>query len=178
MRAFVERHFETLDRLLVAAVAVLLFAYGHYVDRDATVLAVLSGNRTAVYGTVTRLFATVFGFGLTSMSIVLAFAQSPRLDVLRRSKQWATMWRVFTQGLGTFIVVAFAGFVGMLVDRDRAPQPLVAYGTNLLLLLGAVRLYRLLWAFKNLVFIMIRPHQSESEQDLRGTEQVEPVSVR
>ena len=76
MRLFLERHFEMLDRLAVAATAVVLFVYGHYVDHDAMVLGVLGGNRAAVYGTVARLFATVFGFGLTATSIVLAFAKA------------------------------------------------------------------------------------------------------
>ena len=142
------------------------------------VLGVLGGNRAAVYGTVARLFATVFGFGLTATSIVLAFAKSPRLDILRESRQWGTMWRVFTCGLGTFMIVTFAGFLGMLLDRDRAPQPLVAYAIMLLLLLGIVRLYRLFWAFKNLIFIMIRPERTDQAQNVRETEQSTVVNLR
>jgi hypothetical protein len=66
----------------------------------------------------------------------------------------------------------------MLPDRDRAPQPPVAYGATLFVLLGIVRLYRVLWAFKNLMFIMIRPDQNRDELKTPAIEDSETVSPR
>jgi hypothetical protein len=175
MRAFLERHFETVDRIAVAALAGLLFAYSHYLDHDAGVLGMFAGNRTAVYGAIIGLFGTIFGFGLTAMSIVLAFAESPRLRILRRSRHWATLWRVFTRGLRTFIIVALVALGGIILDRDRAPRLWVVYVVVLFVLLGIMRVYRVLWAFENLTLIMNRPEQNEEEQHDRETEHRETV---
>jgi hypothetical protein len=84
MRAFLERHFEIFDFAIVALVSATVFWWGHWPDRDGTILRIMNGSRAAVYAAIVGLFGTIFGFALTAMSIVLAFAESPRLVVLER----------------------------------------------------------------------------------------------
>jgi hypothetical protein len=157
MRAFVERHFAIFDLTAALVLSAGLFLWGHVVDHDAKLLALLSGNRTAIYGVIAGLFATVFGFALTAMSIVLAFAESPRLQILRSSRHWATLWSVFLRGLRIYILAALAAVVGMLLDRDRAPSALMSYAVMAVALVGTAQLYRTLWAFENLIRVMTRP---------------------
>ena len=119
MRLFLERHFEIIDQAVVLALALMVFVLSHVVDHDAFVLVLLGGNRIAIYAVIVGLFGTIFGFALTAMSIVLAFAESPRLRTLRESRHWATLWRVFTRGIRTFLLVALVGLVAIIVDRER-----------------------------------------------------------
>jgi hypothetical protein len=163
MRAFLERHFELFDVATITLASVGIFIWGHWFDHDTSALRVLNGNRTGVYGAIAALFGTIFGFAMMAMSIIFAFADSPRLTVLRRSRHWLTFWRMFTQGLRIFIGVAMLAIAAMIFDRDRSPNALLIYGLIFAVFLGTARLYRIIWAFEKLVLIMTQPDRVDLE---------------
>ena len=162
MRPFLERNFTLIDLLIVLSASACIFVSGHWFDHDAVVLRTLNGNRAPVYTAIAGLFGTIFGFALTAMSIVLAFAESPRLIILRRSRHWTTLWRVFTRGIRVFLTVALTAIAGLIFDKEGLPNPLAAYVVITVALLGAAQVYRVVWAFEKLVFIMTRSHPDAS----------------
>jgi hypothetical protein len=156
VQSFAERHFERIDRAAAIAGVLALLVWARAYSGEASLLQLLKQNRPSIYSGIARLFGTVFGFALTAMSITLAFAQSPRLDILRRSRQWATLWRVFTRGIRVFVIVALLGLAGIIFDRDEQPLLLLTYTVAFFVLLAVIRLFRILWAFENLIAIMTR----------------------
>ena len=172
MRRFAERHFEIVDFTVVALLWSAAFVIGHGFDHDAMILEVLKGNRVAVYAALGGLFGTIFGFAITAISIILAFAQSPKLLILRRSRYWKTLWAIFTRGIWTLMGVAMVAIVALTFDKDSRPKVLITYGLLLAVFVGVAKLCRIIWAFQKLVFIVTQPdpHEGAWEQELATLE--------
>lgn len=158
---FAERNFIAIDLVIAITGAVSLFIWARVYNGELCVLQLLRGNRTAAYAAIGRLFGTLFGFALPAISIALTNSQSEKLDLLRKTKQWATLWRVFTGALRVFALVALLALSGIIFDRDEHPRPLLTYLIVFFVLLGLMRLYRILWAFERLIAVLIRPKSPE-----------------
>jgi hypothetical protein len=178
MRRYAERHFEVVAFTAVALFWGGIFYAGHHLDSDKTVLEILKGNRAVVYGALAGLFGTIFGFAITAISIILAFAQSPKLVILRSSRHWRGLWSIFTRGLWTLSGVAIAAVVALIFDKDSSPRLPVSYAVLFTSLLGVARLILVAWAFQKLVFVMTQPEQRESGWQREVAIEEEPAHVR
>jgi hypothetical protein len=167
VRRLVERNFETVALAVVALAWSGVFYVGHYLDNDRTVLENLRNSHTAVYAAIASLFGTIFGFTVTAISIILAFAQSSKLVILRGSRHWRKLWSIFTRGVWVSSSVAIMALIGLVFDRDARPEPSLTYAMIFALMLGVVRLFLIAWAFQKLVIIMVRP---DPPDDVRQTE--------
>jgi hypothetical protein len=161
MRKFAEKHFIAIDYMIAFAGAASLVIWAHVYSGEPQVLRLLHGNRTAVYAAIGRLFGTLFGFALPAISIALTNSQSEKLAVLRKSKQWATLWRVFIGALWVFAIVALLALGGIIFDRDEQPLPSLTYLIFSFFLLGLMRLYRILWAFEKLIGVLVQTEISK-----------------
>ena len=180
MRRYVERHFELVALLVVALVWAGIFYSAHRLDGDKTALDILKGNRTAVYAALAGLFGTMFGFAITAISIILAFAQSPKLTILRASRHWRKLWSIFTRAIWILSGVAIAAVIGLIFDRDSTPKVAVTYAVTFMVLLGIARLILVGWAFEKLVLIMTQPEPARDDwqRNRFSTGIEEPAAVR
>jgi hypothetical protein len=160
MRKFAEKYFGAIDFVIALLGAASLLIWARAYNGEAQMYRLLNGNRTAVYAAVGRLFGTLFGFALPAISIALTNSQSEKLALLRKSKQWATLWRVFIGALRVFALVALLALGGIIFDRDDQPHPSFTYVIAFFVLLGLMRLYRILWAFERLIAVLVHPEVS------------------
>jgi hypothetical protein len=123
--------------------------------------SLLEGIRAAVYGALAAIDATLLGFIIATAAIVLGFADSERFVLLRESKQYATLWRVFTSTIRVLAVATLASLAALFLDKENphtsAPAMLVC---ALLLALTIVKVARSIWAFEQVILIATaRPEQ-------------------
>ncbi|HEV2236754.1 MAG TPA: hypothetical protein VGR57_08855 [Ktedonobacterales bacterium] len=147
----------------VALVVALAFGVWHAAPGGGRVVAqTLAGNRAAVYGALTSLFGALLGFTIAAMAIVLGYASDNRLRLVRESPHYPTLWRIFIAATRALALATAAALLGLVLDRDRAPSPLIldlAVGATAL---AALRLARCLWVFERSIgLITERPGAGE-----------------
>ena len=119
--------------------------------------ALLSGSRADIYGTVASICGSLFGFAVTAVSVVIAVSGSTRLRLVRESKHFGDLWRIFFScirwlGVATLVLVA-----GLLLDRDAEPQMSIFYLSTLAVGTVGVRLVRTVWVLRRLVELVSAP---------------------
>ena len=117
---------------------------------------VLTDNHSSLYGTLASLFGSLFGFAITAASIILGFASSPRLDIVRKSGHLVTISRVLSCTIVTLGLATLAALTGFLVDRDNAPSHFTLCIVALAFLLSCVRMARTVWVLSHIMRLVAR----------------------
>jgi hypothetical protein len=152
---FIERHFEVFDAICSVGAAATLSFFLHR-NNDQLLKSLLLDIRPILYPLIAGVFATFFSFGMAALSIVLGFSNSGRLDLIRGSRQWPTLWRVFVTAMWSSLLCSALAITTLVMDKERSTFPLFSYATLLATLFGFTKVYRLVWAFSKIVQIIVR----------------------
>ncbi len=120
----------------------------------------LAGNRAQVYGVVASIFGALLGFAITTASIVLGFASTERLAVVRESPHYGTVWKVFVSAIRWIGVATLVALIGLIIDRDRDPEIVVLYASVLTALIASLRLMRCVWVLENVIELVTAPSKA------------------
>jgi len=112
---------------------------------------VLSGQRGSLYGTLASILGSLLGFVITTVSIVITFTGHDRLEVVRTSRHYPTLWKVFMSGIRALGFATLVTLIALLFDRDSSPRRELVYGVLFLTVLSALRLARCVWALENVI---------------------------
>lgn len=149
------RNFTWLEGIVAVVVAGSFGAWIHF-DHSASaqVNDVMAGNRAAVYGALAAIFGSLLGFAITALSIAMASSQDPRMKMVRDSKYYGTMWKVFTKNISGLSLGTVGALAGLIVDRDRSPAPLVMVIVAWTTALATLRTGRCIWLLEKLVEVI------------------------
>jgi hypothetical protein len=139
-----------------------LLVYGERFGGRPCIHAILDGNRSAIYATVASLAGSLLGFVLAAASIILTFANSDRLALLRQSRHYPTIWKIFKAAMRALAFATVAAVVALLVDRDRSPAWWLVYVNSFTALWAGLRLWRCLWIFNKIVAILTGPNPARA----------------
>lgn len=147
-------HFLWSEFGLSVVIAALFYGWLERWGGAAHVDAILHSNRAAVYGTIASIFGSLLGFVITAISIVLGFASHERLSIVKESKHYPQLWKVFmaaTRCLGAATIVALGGLV-----FDTAPEPfhLILEICFWVWLLAVLRVWRCLWVLERIIEVV------------------------
>jgi hypothetical protein len=144
--------------LLVALGVMLAFGVWQATPGGGRVVAeTLEGNRGAVYGALTSLFGALLGFILAAMAIVLGYASDNRLRLVRESRHYPALWRIFIAATRALALATGAALLALVVDRDNAPSPLILDLLAGATALATLRLARCLWVFERIIGLLTEP---------------------
>jgi hypothetical protein len=115
---------------------------------------ILFADRSEIYNASAAIFGSLLGFIITAVSIVLGYISSDRLTIVRESKQYSTMWRVFTSAIKVLAIATVAALIGLLFDRDGAPVYVIFYFNIFAATLASLRLARCIWVLENIIHIV------------------------
>lgn len=145
-----------LGLLLSAAFAVwVLWAGG-----DQVLNTELDTRRGTIYGALASIFGALLGFAITAQSILLALSDNERLEVVRESPHYETLWRVFTEAVRWLGIATFAAVVALIADRDAAPKIAALLFVATASVIASIRLVRLIWALENVVGLVSGPRKA------------------
>jgi hypothetical protein len=147
----------------LAAVATVGFSiWLQYYGGAGFVDATLKGNRSCVYSALVSVFGSLLGFAITAVSIMIGFAGLDRLAVIRESKQYPALWKVFAAAIKALGMATVAALFGLIVDHDAAPVRTVLYFCILTATLAVLRVYRCIWALDKVICLVIAPSKARS----------------
>lgn len=143
------------SELVVAVIGTIAFICWIKVFGGAEDVAViLADNRTALYGTLGSIFGSLLGFTITATSIVLVFSTSPRLRIVRASRHYPTLWKVFRATIRALALTTILSLAGLVFDRDGAPCYWVLFFMTYAFLLSCLRVARVIWVLENIVLLL------------------------
>jgi hypothetical protein len=153
-----KRHFLGAEGLLAIILTAVFVVWLEGFHGYRAVNIVLADRRGLLYSTLAMIDATLLGFVLATTAIVLGFAETPRFELLRNSKQYPTLWKIFTASLRVLGLGTVAALTALLVDRDplSANNNIAMTAVFATSLLAAFRTARAVWALQNIVRIVTK----------------------
>lgn len=117
--------------------------------------AFLKDRRGTLYSTAVSVHASMLGFVLATAAIVLGYAQSDRFAVLRQSRHYLALYRVFTTGVGAFALATLASLAALFFDRETAQNYFTASAAIATSVVAVARLGRLLVVLVQVIEIIV-----------------------
>ncbi len=159
MRTY-RRHFLKADLLIGLAVSVAVTAWAIWLHGDKVIDGVLAGNRATLYGTLATLAGTLLGFIIATLTIFVAVVPDVRLERVRRSAQYPTLWRTLTSTIRWLGVGTLVGLACLLLDRDSGPTRWLELLGLFVWLVSALRMGWSIWIVEQVIRLLAAPQQN------------------
>jgi len=117
----------------------------------------LKDRKGTIYGTVAAIFGSLLGFVITAESIVLGLSGDDRLSIVRKSKHYPTLWKVFTATIRWLAFATAASLVALIADRESVPCRWAFFACVLGSTLVIARLARCVWVLEQVVHLVASP---------------------
>jgi hypothetical protein len=151
---FWRRHFLWVEFALAVLIGVAAGYWIHYRNGAGVADRLLAQNRAAVYGTLASIFGSLLGFVITAASIVLGFSGSESLAVVRGSKHYPTLWRVFTASIRALAFATVTSVIALVIDRDGQPNRTILCLLLFAVILAALRVSRCVWVIEQIIVLV------------------------
>lgn len=157
IRRFYNLHFLGLELIISIFLSIFFAIWVTWFGGSTIVDKTLSGNRSAVYGALASILGSLLGFVITALSIIIGYATNEKLEFLRKSKHYTTLWNVLISTIKALSIATAMMIIGLVFDRDNSPQHFILFVSVFTLLLSLFRLKRCMWVLENVIFIVIKP---------------------
>lgn len=117
----------------------------------------LTNQRGGPYTTLLAVEATLLGFIVAVLAIVLGYAQATRFEIVRKSRHWTSLFESYTRAMRWSAYATGLFLIGLLVDRDSSPHLVVTALCTAGLLMSVGTLTRMLWVTERVVWVVITP---------------------
>lgn len=148
------RRFLIIEFGVSIIVAGAFFAWYVQFGGAAFVEAFLKGHRAPIYGTLATIFGTLLGFGITATSIVVGFSGSEQLRLVRESRHYGTIWKVFSSTIRALGLATIVALLALIFDRDAEPIPVLMFALVFVSALSLLRVFRTVWILENVIDIV------------------------
>jgi hypothetical protein len=155
-------HFLAAEMGLAVLVGVAFAVWAVWLGGQPLVDAILKGNRATVYGTLASMCGSLLGFTIAVVAIVLGYASSDRLAIVRESRHYPTLWHVFVAAMRALGVATLVALVGLILDRDGASVPVILYVCVGTMALATLRLARCLWVLEQVIALVAAPSKERA----------------
>jgi hypothetical protein len=141
VRTVYRRHFLVFDLIVSLGLASVIAYYFHSSGWSLLGALDLAGRR-ALYASIATISASLLGFVLVAVPIVFALPPTQRLELLRKSKQYPTIFRTFMSSLTYFALTTIYVTVLLVIDTSVSPHPVYGYVLVWLTVIAALRFVR------------------------------------
>jgi len=151
-----ERNFLRYEFILSLFVVGFTLFYVYNYALDGKVTTGLNGIRLQLYGTIAGTTGALLGFVITGISILFTMKESPAIAVLKQSKHYRTIFDVFASASRYLAFTAVVSLLGLLIDRDQAPQLWYGFIVFWGALISLFRILRCIWVLEKMVVLAIK----------------------
>jgi len=148
-----------MELALAIVLSLLFLIWSEIVNAGSFIQTVFAGNRVALYGALVALFGSLLGFSITAVSIVLGYANSDKLEIVRESAHYADLWNTFKSAIKVLAFATVTSLIGLILDRDNLPNNLLLYLNIFSSILAFLRIGRCIWVLENIIAIVTKPRK-------------------
>lgn len=111
----------------------------------------ISINKANIYGLIATIGGTLLGFVITGASIIVAFSESEKLELLKKSKQYNTIFEIYFSTIRYLAIATIIAILGIIINSYSA---IILYVLTWAIIISVMRLYRCLWILEKIVKII------------------------
>ena len=150
------RHFLLFEGALAVFVAIGFGIWVWEFGGASSIGNLLQSNRATLYGTLASILGSLLGFIITATSVVLGFAASESLSVVRGSAQYPMLWRTFSATIRALAGATLVALICLLADRDSAPVLWLVVVLVLAIVLSMLRIARAIWVLERIIVLVTK----------------------
>ncbi|HVC80829.1 MAG TPA: hypothetical protein VNL35_10075 [Chloroflexota bacterium] len=168
IKLFWQRRFLGIE-FCVAILITGIFALGAWIcqSRGISVAdALLGQQRTTVYATLASICGSLLGFSITVTFIVVGFAESHRLEVVRNSQSYPILWRTLAASVRALGGATLVTIGALLLDRDNDPKAWVMVAVAGMMILAIFRVSRTIWVLERVIMLITGPSRGYPPADV------------
>ena len=137
--------------------------------------------RSALYAALVSAFGALFGFVITSMSIIATWVKKKAFIELRKQKTYPQLWDIYRSAVRWLGGTTTMAVVALLWDTDEYPCRTMWYIIAAMCSITFLRLYRCVWVLELLIGIIAAPIPPDPEvapqpKEIEASERV-PISA-
>lgn len=144
-----KRRFLKMEFLISIVISVLIVCVMEYTWSSETIGHWISENEKDIYPLIATISGTLLGFVITGVSILLAFSESEKLKLLKRTKQYKTIFDVYFSTIKYLAVTTIIAIFGILINNRLAIVTL--YILIWSVIISSLRVWRCLWILESIV---------------------------
>jgi|GEM_PF-1228028 len=158
-----QTHFLTTEWLASVLVGLGFWQIQERVWGRPVLIAFLDGNHQALYSTLATVSATLMGFVLAALTVILSYSTLPKFAELSKNDGWGTIFRTYFQASFFLFVETLLGFLGLVYDTDQSPRVTITYLVIGVAVFCAFRFARCVWILTMMTAIVTRPDPPKPE---------------
>jgi hypothetical protein len=149
--------FDLLEAWGLAGLALLgAYRFSYWDD----LVAALNEHHSDFYGALASVIGSLLGFTITAAAVLLSFASTPELEVVRGNARYADLWQTFLAAIRWLGIGTAFSLVAIMVTPSG-----VYRDVELVLAAGVVsgctaRFVRCVWVFEKVIWLVVRPKAS------------------
>lgn len=151
-----EANFLTAEFVLAILLSASFYAWSEFLDDGVFISQFFSGNREAIYTALVALFGSLLGFSITAVSIVLGYANSEKLEIVRTSSHYMDLWNTFKSAILVLAFATMTTLIGLIFDSDISPINTILYINVFASILSFFRVSRCIWVLNYIIAIVTK----------------------
>jgi hypothetical protein len=154
MKTSYRRHFLTYEFILSVLLTMIIVYLFEVVWGTNILDQWLVGVKKELYTVIASISGAMLGFIITAVSIVIAFSQSDRFDLLRKSEHYPTLYKIFVVAIKYLAITTGFSVLALILDKDNSPKHWISYILAWGIIATVFSLGRCVWVLEKMISII------------------------
>jgi hypothetical protein len=159
LKKYWEANFLTAEFVLSVLLTATFYIWSEYIDKGVFIGRFFTNNRESLYTALVALFGSLLGFSITAVSIILGYANSERLEIVRKSNHYMDLWNTFKSAIIILALSTVSTLIGLIFDKDTNPIDIILYVNIFASILSFFRIARCIWILNYIIAIVSKPRK-------------------
>lgn len=147
-----EKHFLSIEFLLSMIIASIIIVILIFIAPLNWTVEFQNFLKNPVFPVIATIGATLLGFIITGVSILISFPDSSNLRLFRQSKHYNTLFQIFFSAIKVLALTTIVALIGIFSPNKETAQ-IIFYFMIWSIIISSFRIYRCLWALENIIKI-------------------------
>jgi predicted permease len=156
---FWEQRFLKAEFALAVVVSVVFVVWAESWGGLSLIAGTTEARLSDIYGVLAQIYASLLGFVITVVSIILGYSTNPRLAILRSSRHYNDLWRTFKSAIRALSLATLTSLLGLVFQKnDALPLRIALYPCVFATILSCLRLGRCIWILNGVIAVVTKPN--------------------
>lgn len=149
LRKKYERHFMCYEFILSIVIIFAIYLTWNRYSSPEKIHNWICVNKDALYPLIATISGTLLGFVITGVSVIIAFSESDKVELLKKSKHYGTIFDVYFSAIRYLALSTILAIIGILINDGC--ENLAFFVIAWSVLISTFRLGRCLWILERVV---------------------------